>query len=1092
MKRGLLFQAASGFLFNSRSVSLLLTLLLTSFYGFSQRSIKGKITDATSDEAIIGANVSVKGTAVGTVTDFDGNYELEVPADATTLVFSYIGYSTQEIAIGNQTTIDLKMAEDAIGLNEVVVTALGIEKSKARVGFAVQDVKGADLVKAREPNPVNSLVGKIAGLNVGASSELLGAPQVLLRGSGNILYVVDGVPIQSDSWNLSPDDIESITVLKGPNASALYGSRGQFGAIQITTKRGTKDQRGFTIEFNSSTMIESGFLTGPKVQDEYGPGDHGRYAYNGGRGTGLYDSDYDIWGPKFEGQLIPQYDGAVDPSKTYTTTYPSGATWTGNIVPTPWVARGANNLERFLRDGLLSTNNLSVSAQGDRYDMRFSGTYTYQQGLVPNTQLNSANFNTTLGYNFSDKVRFESSLNYNRFFTDNFPDVQYGPNSMIYNVIIWGGADWSMDELRNYWQKGKEGFQQIYPDYTRYNNPWFSAYEWLRGHYKTDIYGYASLRYKISPSLSLVGRTQVTTYDLFRSEKFPYSGTSYGREQAKGDYREDNRELFENNTDVLLTFDKDLTTNFHLNASAGGNIRTFKFVSTYASTDYLNVPGWYNLNNSLNPKRVFNYASDMQVLSAYGFLDFGYGDIANLSVTGRYDKNSSLPVTNNSFFYPSASLSFVVSELLDMPSYLPYVKLRGSYAYVGSGLTQRTIGPADRATGADVTGYGDDYATPFDGPLYANSASYSINNVYNNQPSAGFSNSIANPNLEPSFSSSWEAGADLRFFKNSLGIDFGYFRTLDGPNIFNLPISEGTGYSSLVENGIKTLRKGVEISVTGKPVRERNGWNWEVLGNWSTYETTYEEFYPGVTALNFFFKVGDRVDKFYGSAPYKTQDGQIINDNSGRPIVNPVAQLLGHLNPDWSWGVVNKIRYKNLGLNFQFDGRVGGQIVNYIQQQTFRGGRNIKTVQGAMGEARYQDYQGIKSWVGDGVQIVSGTIKRDDNGNITNYNELQFAPNTTTQFLQDWISRKYNINETNLVDRTFAKLREVTLSYDLPQNLLDKTFIKSATISFVGRNLLYFAKVDDVDLDQYIAGQGSSSLQSPTLRRFGVNLNFTF
>lgn len=1092
MKRGLHLQATGGILCHFCSAIVILALLFTHLSVAAQTTIRGKVTDANSGDAIIGANVTAKSTAAGTVTDIDGNYEIEVPAGATALVFSYIGYATQEVTIGNQTTINLQLTEDAIGLNEVVVTALGIEKSKARVGFAVQDVQGADLVKAREPNPVNSLTGKIAGLNVGASAELLGAPQVLLRGSGNILYVVDGVPIQSDTWNISPDDIESITVLKGPNASALYGSRGQFGAIQITTKRGTKDSRGFTVEFNSSNMLESGFMTIPKVQSEYGPGDHGRYAFTNGKGGGLYDNDYDIWGPKFEGQLIPQYDGVVDPNQTYTTTFPNGATHTGNIIPTPWVARGAGNLERYLQNGLLSTTNLAVSAQGDNYDMRFSGTYTYQKGIVPNTQLNGANFNTTLGYNFSDKLRFESSFNYNRQFTDNIPDVQYGPNSMIYNIIIWGGADWDVDELRDYWQPGKEGLQQIYAEYQRYNNPWFLAEQWLRGHYKTDIYGFASLNYEISPSLSLLGRTQITSYDLFRTEKFPYSATVYGREQAKGDYREDNRELFESNTDLLLTFDKDLSASIHLNASAGGNIRAFKFNSTYATTDYLNVPGWYNLNNSLNPKRVFNYAADMQVLSAYGFLDFGYQNIANLSLTGRWDKNSTLPTSKNSFFYPSASLSLVLSELMEMPRFLPYVKLRGSYAYVGSGLTRRTIGPADRATGSDITGYGIDYNTPFEGPLYANAAAYSIVNRYNNQPSAAFSNSIANPNLEPSFSSSWEAGADVRFFRNALGIDFTYFRTLDGPGIFNLPISEATGYSSLVENGIKTSRTGVEIAVTAKPIRDRNGLNWEIVGNWSTYKQVLEEIYPGVEVLDRFFKVGDRVDKYYAAQVYRTPDGQIINDAGGRPIGNPVPQFMGFLNPDWTWGIVNKIRYKDFALNFQIDGRVGGVIVNYIQRQTFRGGRHIATVQGEMGEARYQDYLGNKTWIGEGVQLVSGEIKIDADGNITNYDELTFKPNETATFLQDWISRWYATEEANLTDRTYAKLREVTLSYSLPKSVLSKTFFNSATISLIGRSLLYFAETRDLDMDQFVAGQGYSDLQSPTLRRYGVNLNFTF
>ncbi len=1062
-----------------KNLLISLSFFLLSLPLSAQLLIKGTVKSTTDQSSVIGANVAVRGTSIGTVTDTEGKFELNVQPGAE-LEINYLGFEPKIITVRDAGALYITIDEAANALSEVVVTSLGIEKEKSKVGFAVQTVKGSDLIKAREPNPINSLVGKVAGLTVGASAEILGAPQVLLRGSSNILYVVDGVPIQSDTWNISPDDIESITVLKGPNASALYGSRGQFGAIQITTKRGTKDSRGFSIEFNSSTMIENGFLTIPKVQDTYGPGDHGRYSFKDGRGGGLNDGDYDIWGPKFEGQSIPQYDSPVDPV-------------TGVRTGTPWINRGANNLQRFLQPGLLSTNNIAISAGSEKYDLRFSATQTYQKGLVPNTKLNGTNFSVTSGLNFNKRLRFESSLNYNRQYTDNIPDVQYGPNSLIYNVTIWGGADWDIDQLRNYWQEGKEGLQQIYAEYQRYNNPWFQAYEWTRGHYKNDIYGTAGLTYKVNDYLSLMGRTQITGYDLFRNEKFPYSATTYGREAALGDYREDNRNLFENNTDFLASYKRPLGQNFDMNLSVGGNARNFTYNSLYASTDYLNVPGWYNLNNSLNPKRVFNYNADMKILSAYSFLDLGYKNILNLSLTGRVDKNSTLPDKNNSFFYSSASLSFVLSEAIKMPKYMPYVKLRGSFARVGSGLTSREIGPADRAAGADVTGYGIDYNTPYGGPDFSKSAAYSVANRYNSQPSASFSNFIANPELQPSFSSSWEGGADIRFLQNRLGLDLTYFKSIDGPGIFNLPISEASGYNSLIQNGITTEKTGVEITMTGTPVKSRY-FEWKVLGNWSTYKDVLTEIYPGVTVLDRFFKIGDRRDKIYSSKVYRTPDGQIINDAGGRPLVNPVPQYMGNINPDWAWGLNNTLKFKNLALNFQVDGRVGGVISNYIQRQTFRGGRNIETVEGKMGEARFQDYKGIKSWVGEGVQLSGGAIKADVNGVITNYNELQFKPNGTATFLQDYISRWYNTDEANLISRTFAKVREASLTYAIPASLFKNTFFQSATVSLIGRNLLYFshARNSDLDVDQYAAGSSGSGLQTPTTRRYGVNLNIKF
>jgi TonB-linked SusC/RagA family outer membrane protein len=1083
----------------------LLTLFCSLSGLFAQKTISGTVKDAKTNEPVPGATIMVKGSSVGTISEADGTFEIRVPDGSQELEVSYIGYEGQLVAVTNTNVVSIMLLENAQQLSEVVVTALGIEKEKARVGYSVQDVDGASLVKAREPNPVNSLTGKVAGLTVGSSAELLGGPSVLLRGD-RPLYVVDGVPIQSDTWNINPDDIETITVLKGPNASALYGSRGQYGAIQITTKRGTAGRRGFQVELNNSTMFESSFLTIPKVQYEYGPGDHGRYAFADGKGGGLYDSDYDIWGPKFEGQLIPQYDGEFTPDQEYTTTLANGTTYTGNIKPTPWTARGENNLERFLRPGLLQTTNLAVSAGGENFDLRFSGTYIHQQGIVPNTQLNTGNFNMTAGYNFNKKLRFESAVNYNRQFTDNFPDVVYGPNSMIYNIIIWGGADWDIDDMKNYWQPGKEGIQQIYADYTRYNNPWFMAEQWLRGHYKTDVYGFSSLTYSFTDKLKLMGRTQVTSYDLFRDEKFPYSATVYGREQARGDYREDRRNLFENNTDLMLSLDQDLGSRWNVNASLGGNIRSFSYNSSFATTDYLNVPGWYNLNNSLNPRQVFNYNADMRVLSAYGFADITYNRYLTLALTGRWDKNSTLPVSNNAYFYPSASLSAQISEMVKLPDFMTFLKVRGSFAVVGSGLTRATIGPAYLLAGRDVLDYGGDYYTPYEGPSYVNASNYEIGFPYNNQPSAYSPTTIVNPNLEPSSSTAFETGLDARFFHNRLGFDLTYFNTTDGPKIFNLPLSDASGYGSAVENGITTRKKGWEVMLNATPVKGKN-FVWNATINWSTWRETLDEIYPGVDRLGQFIEVGDRIDAYYAGEFVKTPDGQLINDAGGRPFRNPVNRFLGYTNPDWTWGFYNQLNYKNFGLGFQFDGWVGGVLVNYIQRQTFRGGRheetvlnNIKDANGqGMGDARYQDYLGNQTWVGEGVVISNGVAPEYDvDGNITNYDEMEFAPNTTPTYLQDWISRYYANEEANLMSRTFAKLREVTLTYTIPADKFKGNFIQGASISLVGRNLLYFAEKKNVDVEQFTGTtepgsvQGYSDLQSPTLRRFGVNLNFIF
>ena len=369
---------------------------------------------------------------------------------------------------------------------------------------------------------------------------------------------------------------------------------------------------------------------------------------------------------------------------------------------------------------------------------------------------------------------------------------------------------------------------------------------------------------------------------------------------------------------------------------------------------------------------------------------------------------------------------------------------------------------------------------------------------YNNAPAAYYGNRPSNPDLKPAGTSQFEGGIDVRFLNNRLAFDAAYFVANDGPQIFDLGISEGTGYTSVLQNGLKTQKRGIELSLTGQVLRNRNGLNWDVLANWSTFKEKLTEIYLGQTSYNTFFKVGDRVDKYYDQTFYRTADGQLINDAGGRPIINPVRQFLGHLNPDWVFGVNNRFNCKNFTFSFQFDGRVGGVIANYIQRQTFRGGRHIATTEGAMGIARYEDTKGVKSYIGEGVQIVgTGVINADPDGNIKNIGELQFKPNETKQFLQDYISRRYSPNGGNLMSRTFAKLREVTLGYSLPSAIASRMSVRSASISLVGRNLLYFAEKKDIDLDQFTGGNvfvggGSSDLQTPTTRRFGVNLNLVF
>jgi TonB-linked SusC/RagA family outer membrane protein len=1079
-------------------------------------NITGSVKDTADGTPIIGASIVIKGTTNGTLTDVDGKFRISA-SPGSTLTFSYIGYKNQEVKVTDQTDINILLSVETKALDEVVITALGVKKEKSKLGYSVQDVKGDELVKARDANPVTGLTGKVAGLSVGASAEMLGMPTILMRGNTISLYVVDGVPISSDTWNISPDDIESFSILKGATAAALYGSRASNGAILITTKKATKDSRGVVVEFNSTNSFDNGFVAFPRQQFEYGGGENELYAFGDGKGAGLNDNDYDVWGPKFRGQLIPQWDGEYDPNTTYTTTFPGGLKWEGHIKPTPYIARGVNNLQNFLQTGIQTNDNLSITSTGENYTFRSSFSQEYQQGIVPNTKLNISNYNIYGSYNVTKHLKFEGNLNYNRQYTPNIPDVDYGPNSIIYNIAIWTGADWDINDpkIKAIWQPGKVGTQSIFAEYQRYHNPWFMSYDWLRGHYKTDVNGYTAVNYKFDDHLNVNFRTQISGYDLLRTEEMPFSAHPYGREQNFGDYREDRRNLFDNNTDLQINFDYTLLNFLNLSGLAGGNIRSFSYNSNFTTTDYLNVPGVYNFSNSRNPLQVNNFNSNMQVYSAYFSVDGTFGKYATLSITGREDKSTAILVQNAAYYYPSISIASVISKYVKLPDLISYLKIRASFASVRGVNTGDLIGSAPfntiTALGGTASnsilgyplGYGQNYYSPYGGPTYSTSSVYSTSKPYNSKAAASYTDNLYDPNLKPSNRNNFEGGFDIQFLKNRLGFNATVFEYIDGPQILQNAISTSTGYSYDYINSLKYKWLGAELSLSGTPVKIANGLQWDVLVNWSTFKETYLELPTGQDVYNTFFHVGDRVDKLYATDFVRTKDGQIINDAAGKPIPNPVKQFLGNENGDFIWSFGNKFKYQQLSFSFQFDGNVGGVTEDLMHKKTMQGGNNIETVEGALGEARDADdqhagdpnFKGI--YVGEGVAVSNNVPINFDSktGAITNYDQLQFSTNNTPTHVQDYVSKYYGIDKSNIMSKTYAKLREVTISYDLPSKWLSKTFISKASISLVGRNLLYIygdKRFKDVDLDQYNGATSLTVIQTPTLRRYGFNINVTF
>lgn len=1042
------------YLLKKHSLLTVVVWLLTLGVTYAQSTVTGTVTDE-NNRPLPRASVKIKG-GNGTTTNNDGKFSLSISSN-TILVFSFVGYKSKEVTVGSKKYIDVSLESDGV-LNEVVVTALGIKKDKKAVGYAIQEVKGNDLVKAREPNGINSLTGKVSGLTITPSANLFGDPGIYLRGQSGVLIVVDGVPISSDSWNLSPDDIETYSILKGGNAAALYGSRGSSGAILITTKKGKSSSRSFTVEFNSSTQLQTGYNAIPTSQTSYGAGDNFKYAFKDGKGGGVNDNDYFVWGPRFEGQLIPQYNSTVDPV-------------TKQLVPIPWIARGKDNLKNFLQNGILSTNNVAISTKSDVGDMRLSLSQMLQKGTVPNTKLGSTNFNFSGGLNAGKKVRFEANINYNRQITPNYPDANYGPNSYVYLFNIWGGADFDVRDLRNYWQPGKEGVQQFNREYTIYNNPYLTAYENLHSYEKNDLYGYVQMKYSITDKLIFNLRTNVSTWSRTRTKQIPVSGNFYNDGvNLVGGYQYTTDNLWENNTEVSLSYDTKIK-NFGIKGAMFGNLRTVNNKSLSASTNGgLLVPGVYDLANTVLPSIPTNDYAERQVGSVYGLIDLSYKDFLYLNATGRYDHSSTLPTKNDSYFYPSASLSAVISEIVTLPKAISYLKVRGSYANVGKDLV--------------------DEDAPYN--IYQLNPTYTTYGTrWNNNTGVGFSSVLYNPDILAARVKTTEVGLELRFLNNRIGIDAAAFRNIEGPSIVNVAVSPASGITSTQNNAFTYIRKGLEFTVDGTPIKTSN-FSWNITANWSTNHRWLNKI-DGVLQRYGQIKLGERMDGYYISDFQRDPKGNLIVGSDGLPKLNPYPTKVGNSDNNFIAGINNSFKYKSFGLSFQIDGRFGGKIYNVVDNSQWSSG----SAPASDSPYRLADWENRDNtaWKGtvmtNGLKIVSGALNTDQDGKVISDTRV-FAPNDVPVLYQTW-ARNFNRSDYELTrDRTYAKLREIILSYNFPAQFLQRTkFIRTASVSLVGRNLFYFTGkgTKNMDLDQFISG---ASLQTPTVKSFGLNLNATF
>jgi TonB-linked SusC/RagA family outer membrane protein len=1031
-------------------LALLLSLTWLA-YGQSVR-VAGRVTDGAA--GLPGVTVLEKGTATGTSTDADGSFVLQVSSPNATLIFSSIGYATVETQVNNQTSLDVVMREDVTSLHEVVVTALGVQREVKSLGYAVQKVEGETIQIAREPNIMNSLTGRVAGLEIRNQTDLFQNPGIRLRGAMPLL-VIDGVPsVDADIWKINADDIASFDVLKGPNAAALYGAIGRNGAIMITTKRGSKAKT--TVDINSSTMFQTGFIRIPEVQSTYGNGFMGRYAYVDGSGGGLEGGGW-IWGPRLNQPdpatpsgfwETPQFNSPIDQV-------------TGNRIPLPFISRGADNVRNFFRTGIISTNNISISSGNADGNFRVSISNNYQQGIVPNTQLNNTSFGVAGGYRLAKNLKADASMTYNRQFTDNFPEIGYGPHNYLYNLVLWTGTDVDVRDLRNYWETGQENIQQRHFNRSWYNNPFFQAYEFRQGFYRDNVFGQLRLDYNVLPGLDIMLRSGMNQFSLNRTWKEPRSFVTYDH-ISLGDLRLLNESHLDLNTDLLARYKKNFSENFAVNASVGLANRWRSVRSQTQSSDGLAVPGFFHLSNSARPLRGNNNVQEENVNSVFSTVDFEFFGGIFLGFTGRQDWVSTMPIANNSFFYPSVSLAGVITDFVDLsPAKISFLKVRGSWAQVTDGQIR-------------LPGRGVDF--------YQHIPGYDPGINWAGSPSLRFPGTLIDPGIRPETSETFEFGMDVRFLNGRLGLDAAVFNIRDFNNIFSLPMSNASGFTNRLVNGGEFLRRGLELTVTATPVKS-NAFRWDVLLNYSRVHRYLESSFDGSGRLGI-IREGERMDQLF-QEDFRFQrapDGQLILGANGLPLRDPFPQFRGFSDSDFIFGFVNNFSYKNFTLGVSFDGRVGGVMYSTTNQKMWWGG----THPGTVNEHREAANAGVASFVAPGVVVVSGSAEFDSDGNILRDTRV-FEPNSRAVNYITWNVRTSNAFLSHFYNQSFVKLREVTLMYQIPTKVLSKLRMSRASIGFVGRNLALWSEMPEVDPDS-----GSDNLQTPSTRSIGFNLNLSF
>ena len=991
--------------------------------------IRGKIMDEAG-KPLPGVTIVVKGTKKSTATNVDGSFTINAAVNDVLLV-TIIGYESKEVRVASDARIEITLKEGTTELAQVVVTALGIKREERSLGYAVQKVQGNTLTAAKGVNIATSLTGKVAGLNVMNSSEFAINPSVSLRGSSALL-VIDGVPYTNMSLdNVAADDIESIDVLKGATASALYGNRGGNGAIMITTKKGKKDG-SLDISFNSSNMFSSGFVAFPKVQTSYSSGGGGKY------GVGDY-----VWGDKLDiGRTAKQYN-----PNTYV------------FEDAPLVSKGKDNLANFLQQGFILNNNLSITQNGKNGSLRASVTHVYNQGQYPNTKLNKLTASLSGDMKLGD-FTLEGGFSFNKRYYPNNYGTGYGGGGYLYNLLIWSGTEYDIRDYKNYWVAGKENIRQNWMENTWYDNPYFIANEILRGDNYNLTNGYINAGYQIKPWLKAIIRSGMDTY--FETTKWRNAVSAVGGWNKKGYYGTGLSNAFSINNDVMLTANGQFGK-FKINGLAGGSIYYFENNDLLAETaNGISTPGFYSLSASVDPSTVTENRKDSngvpltnkkQVNSLYGKASLSYSNFAFLDLTGRNDWSSTLSPDQRSYFYPSVSGSFIFSELMKLPGWIDMAKLRGSWT-----------------------------KTKVDAAIYAINNSYNVStNAWNGASTSGYPTTIRAADILPQTNRTYEFGTALTFLSNRIRFDAAYYNTLSYNRITSTSVSNASGFSNVLINTKEEIeKKGLELTLDGTIIKN-NDFSWNAGINWSTYKRYYAEIDPKYSTKKQWVTKGSRYDWLSDFSWDTAPDGQEILQNGYR-VKSPQETIQGYTDPQWIWGFNNTFAYKNFNLAFSFDGRVGGKAYNNMVGYMWSSGTALESDN----EWRYDEVVNhMKSYVAPGVKVVSGTTTRDVYGNILTDTRV-FAANDIPASYESFVRNSSGPQYYFL--QTFLKLREVSLSYSLPSKFIKHVGMKNASIGFVGQNMFLWTK-EWKNSDPDVSGD---NLNSPSVRYMGFNVRATF